>query len=641
MNVNALRVLVVEDNPEDYEIIRILFSKVRQSRYELENARSLSEALKKLAQKKHDAYLVDYKLGADSGIDFLRYAVEQEKCKAPVILLTGFGDYDLDVEATRIGAADFLNKSKLDPDFLERSIRYALDRKKAEEAHSQLAAILEQSAVAIVGFDLEGKVTSWNQGAENMFGYSFEEMKGQMAISLVYTDELTINRKLWNETIEQEKVSNHEEVWVKKDGSQIPVSVTLSPIRNTEGRTAGVSIIARDITDRKQVQAALLKQEEQMHLAQKMDAVGRLAGGVAHDFNNLLSVIGSNVEFIMDEVKKNNPIHEELEDIQKAVRQGAQLTKQLLVFGQKQVSQPQAVNLNEINLEMNKMFKRLIDASIHLSFKQDMDLKPILADRGQIQQVILNLVLNARDAMPKGGDLIIETKNVEVGEFEDGREEQIATGAYVQLTLTDTGTGMTPEIQKHIFEPFFTTKEGKGTGLGLASVYGIMKKWDGSIFVHSTPGVGTTFSLLFPARPELKKSESKPKQEDLITMGTETILVAEDEEPVRKIMVRALEKYGYKILAGGNGVEALQKALDYPGKIDLLLTDTIMPQMNGKELADQLKNSRPKIKVVFISGYASEVLSLKGILDSHIHLIQKPFELDVLAREVRKVLDEK
>ncbi len=641
MSVKALRVLVVEDNLEDYEIIRILFSKIRQSRYELENARSLSEALKKLAQKKHDAYLVDYKLGADSGMEFLRYAVQQEKCKAPIIVLTGFGDYDLDVEATKIGAADFLSKNKLDPDFLERSIRYALDRKKAEEAHSQLAAILEQSAVAIIGFDLEGKVTNWNQGAEILFGYTSEEMKGNLAVSLIHADELAQNRKLWNQTILQEKVVDREELWVKKDGSPISVSITLSPIRNSEGQTAGVSIIARDITYRKQMQATLQKQEEQMHLAQKMDAVGRLAGGVAHDFNNLLSVIGGNVEFILDQVKKNQPINDELEDIQKAVRQGAQLTKQLLVFGQKQVSQPDAVGLNEINLEMNKMFKRLIDASIHLSFQQDKDLKPILADKGQIQQVILNLVLNARDAMPQGGSLVIETKNVEIGEFEDGREDHVSIGSYVQLTVTDTGTGMTPEIQKHIFEPFFTTKADKGTGLGLASVYGIMKKWEGSIFVHSTPGVGTTFSLLFPARPELKKTEFKPKQENLSPMGSETLLVAEDEDPVRKIMVRALEKYGYRILEAGNGAEAFQKAQDYPEKIDLLLTDTIMPLMNGKELADQLKKTRPKMKVVFVSGYASEVLSLKGVLDSQIRLIQKPFELDFLAGEVRKALDAK
>jgi two-component system cell cycle sensor histidine kinase/response regulator CckA len=640
MSRKVIRVLVVESNPVDYEIIRTLFSQVQHGRYELENAKNLSEGLKKLHQGKHDAYLVDHQLGADSGMDFLRYAIQQEKCQAPVILMTGIDDYKSDIEAMELGAADFLNMSQLNSDFLERAVRYALTRKRAEESQSQLTAILQQSAVAIVGFDLKGKVTNWNQGAEIMFGYSFDEMKGQMAISLVHADELAENRKIWNKTIEKAEVNNHEEKWVKKNGEQVHVSITLTPIRNLVNKIAGGSIIARDISYRKRVEETLKQQEEQLRLSQKMDAIGRLAGGVAHDFNNLLSVIGGNVEFLLGDLEKEGFQNEELLEIQKAVRQGAELTKQLLVFGRKQVSQPQAVNLNEINAEMNKMFKRLIDASIDLSYKQEKDLKPILADPGQIQQVILNLVLNARDAMPRGGSLIIETVNVEVGPLEKGREDFVFSGKYVQLNVTDTGIGMSPEIQAHIFEPFFTTKEGKGTGLGLASVYAIVKKWNGAIFVHSFSGVGTTFSLRFPALDRVEEIEVEDKQDTMTATGTETILVAEDEEPVRKLLVRALEKYGYKVLQAGDGLEGLQIALDYQGRIDLLLTDTIMPRMNGKQLADELKKSRSQVKVVFISGYTAEVLSQQGILDSKIRLIQKPFELDYLVKQVRKVLDE-
>ncbi len=638
MHKKITRILVVEANEADYEIIRVLFSKVQHGRYELENARSLSEGLKKLHLGKHDAYLVDYKIGPDSGLDFLRYAIQQEKTQAPVILLTGIADYELDLEAMRLGATDFLNMSKLDSDFLERAVRYALNRKRAEESQSQLTAILQQSAVAIVGYDLKGKVTNWNQGAEIMFGYSFEEMKGKLAISLVHAHQLSETRHLWNKTIEQETVSNHEEIWVKKNGEQIHVSITLSPIRNLMDKIAGVSIIARDITYRKQVEATLQKQEEQMRLSQKMDAIGRLAGGVAHDFNNLLSVIGGNIEFLLDEMGKKSP--DELLEIQKAVRQGAELTKQLLVFGQKQVSQPQAVNLNEINADMSKMFKRLIDASIDLSIKEEKNLKLIQADPGQMQQVILNLVLNARDAMPKGGRLIIETGNLEVGPSEMGRGDYAVSGSYVQLDVTDTGIGMTPETQEHIFEPFFTTKQGKGTGLGLASVYAIVKKWNGTISVHSIPNVGTTFTLRFPVIKQFEKAETQAKQENLIAMGSETILVAEDEEPVRKLLVRALEKYGYKVLQAADGSEGIQISHAYQGRIDLLLTDTIMPRVNGKQLADQLRKSRPRVKVIFISGYTAEVLSQQGILDSDIHLIQKPFELDFMVKQVRKILDE-
>ena len=317
------------------------------------------------------------------------------------------------------------------------------------------------------------------------------------------------------------------------------------------------------------------------------------------------------------------------------------MTKQLLVFGQKQVVQPQPVNLNELSTEMSKMLKRLIDATVDLSIIQDKEIQFILADQGQMQQVILNLVLNARDAMPKGGNIIVETKHVPSKNLELEQRPTLPPGSYVRLSVTDTGTGMTPEIQKHIFEPFFTTKAGKGTGLGLATVYGIVTKWSGHIFLHSTPGMGTTFTFYFPALPPVSAPKHKTKQMSLIPQGSETVLIAEDEDPVRKVLVRTLEKYGYRVLEAANGIEAVQKAWSFEGPIHLLLTDTIMPKMNGKELADEIMKTRPQTKVVFVSGYPREVLSQQGILESGIHLIQKPFELEDLVRQIRKVLDEK
>lgn len=515
------------------------------------------------------------------------------------------------------------------------------ERRKSEEVQAQLGAILQQTSDAVVGTDLDGKIFSWNRGAEALFGCTLDEVIGQSMALFSPLDRKHEMTELKDIVKSGENISNFETVRAKKDGSPIDVSVTMSPVQDSKGKIIGVSAIFRDITEKKQAEASLRRHEEQLRQVEKMNAIGRLAGGVAHDFNNLLSVIGGNAEFLLSALEEKDPKRDELMEIQKAVKRGADLTKQLLVFGQKQVSQPQAVNLNDLSAEMNKMLKRLLDANVDLAIIQDGDLRPVLADPGQVQQIILNLVLNARDAMPKGGNLIVETKQVRGVELEMEEKPSLPPGDYARLSVTDTGTGMTPEVQKHIFEPFFTTKAGKGTGLGLATVYGLVHKWSGHVFVHSTPGMGTTFTLYFPSLTEAPAAVSKPRQMNLIPQGSETVLVSEDEAPVRRVLVRTLEKYGYRVLEAENGLQALQKAWGYKDVIQLLLTDTVMPKMNGKELADELKKTRPKMKVIFISGYPKEILSQQGVLDAGIHLIQKPFDLEDLARQVRKVLDEK
>jgi PAS domain S-box-containing protein len=763
MSGKSIRVLVVEDNLEDFDILRIMFSKIQHQTFTLDNASTFESGIDRLRRQEHDVYLVDYKLGPDSGVDFLRQAVQVEMCQAPIIFLTGFGDHELDMEAMSLGAADFLNKNKLDPDILERTIRYAIERKKAdgirsrlativestedavystslsgivlswnpgaqriygytpeeiggrslslivdparegefpeilktvrqgkavsnfdtvhrtknntnlivsltvspikdalgrvsmasivarditarrksEDVQSHLAAILQQTPDAVFGADLDGRIFSWNRGAETMLGYGLEEIVGENTSILLPSERSEEMEKVRKLAILEQNVPSYETVMVKKDGHLVDVSVMVSPIKDTRGRIIGVSAISRDISERKKTEESLKKREEELRLSQKMDAIGRLAGGVAHDFNNLLSVVGGNADFILSALEQDNPHRDELEEIQKAVRRGAELTKQLLLFGRKQVSKPQAVNLNDLSAEMQKMLKRLIDASIELSIIQGKDLRPIQADSGQIQQVILNLVLNARDAMPNGGHLIIETGNVPKEKLELEQRPTIPADDYVRLNVTDTGTGIPLEIQKHIFEPFFTTKADKGTGLGLATVYGIVTKWNGHIFLHSTPGLGTTFAMYFPALPESEKPMAKAKQIALIPQGTETILLAEDEDPVRKVLRRTLERYGYKVLEAQNGLEAIKKAWDYKDTIHLLLTDTIMPKMNGKQLADELLKSRLTMKVLFVSGYPREVLSQQGILGSNIHLVQKPFELEELAKTIRNILDEK
>ena len=513
--------------------------------------------------------------------------------------------------------------------------------KKSEGVRSQLAAILQQTSDAVVGTDLEGNVFSWNRGAENLFGYNLEEILGRAVGLLAPEDRKHESMELRAIVQAGENISNFETVRINKDGQTLDVSVSMSPIHDSVGKMIGVSSIHRDISERKKAEESLRQHEEQLRQVEKMNAIGRLAGGVAHDFNNLLSVIGGNAEFLKTSLDPNSPSQDEVLEIQKAVQRGADLAKQLLVFGQRQVSQPQPVNLNEVSADMKKMLKRLIDANVELAIIQDPAIRPILADPGQIQQIILNLVINARDAMPQGGNLILETKEVKADHLESEGRPTLPIGDFVRFAVTDTGIGMTPEVQRHIFEPFFTTKAGKGTGLGLATVYTLVHKWSGHIFVHSSAGIGTTFTLYFPAMVSVEGFEEKPKQASLIPVGNETILLAEDEDQLRKVVVRSLERYGYKVLSAPNGLEAVKVAWDYKETIHLLLTDTIMPKMNGRELMVEVKKTRPKIKVIFVSGYPKEVLSQQGILESGIHLVQKPFELEEMVQQVRRILDEK
>ena len=512
--------------------------------------------------------------------------------------------------------------------------------RKAAEVHSQLTAILQQTSDAVIGADLKGRIFSWNRGAEAMLGYSMEEIIGKSTALLVPLDREEEMEKVRELATREENVSNYETVMLKKNEGQVEVSVSVSTLKDPKGKIVGISVISRDITERKKAEASIRHHEEQMRLAQKMEAVGRLASGVAHDFNNLLNVIVGNAEFLVDGMEKGNPHLEEVGEIKKAVWRGAELTKQLLVFGKGQVSKPRPVNLNDLCVEMNKMLKRLIDSTIKPSIIQDKGLKLILIDPGQMQQVILNLVINARDAMPQGGHLIIETKNVDASDLDREQKPTLAPGSYVRLHVTDTGTGMTKETQNRLFEPFFTTKADKGTGLGLATVYAIVKQFKGHIFLKSTLGIGTTFSLYFPALEEVEAVSSLPEPIVLTPRGSETVLLAEDDEPVRKALVRILEKYGYRVLEAGSGKEAIQKAGDEPGSVKLLLTDAIMFEMNGRELADELVKTNPRMRIVFISGYSREILSEQGILHEGNRLIPKPFDVEELMREIRTALDE-
>jgi PAS domain S-box-containing protein len=484
---------------------------------------------------------------------------------------------------------------------------------------------------------MSGLIIQFNRAASGMYGYKPEEVLGKPVEMFTPEDQLEHLWALREKVLDGNVFSNIEFIRKNKNGQILHLSNTLIPYRDSQGRVMGVTVMSMDMTQQKEIEKTMKNQEEQIKQAQKMEAIGRLAGGVAHDFNNLLSVIGGNADFILDDKDFRGTHREEIEEIRKAVKNGAELTHQLLLLGQKHITEPKNVQLNDICRDMNKMLKRLIDASVELNIDLDQDLKFIFADPAQIQQVILNLALNARDAMPQGGKLTIRTRNEKplVESFLPG------FGPQVKLSVMDTGVGMDAETQKRIFEPFFTTKKGKGTGLGLSTVYGIVSQWNGQIHLQTELGKGTEFTIFFPAQIQPETAVPSRQAEPLFSEGSETILVVEDEAPLRNIVVKALGKFGYKVLAAEDGSEAIRLSWNYKEPIHLLLTDTVMPRLNGRQLAEELAQSRPKMKVLFMSGYPKKILSSKGILDPKIRLIKKPFVMEELVQQIRRILDDK
>ncbi len=394
---------------------------------------------------------------------------------------------------------------------------------------------------------------------------------------------------------------------------------------------------AQNERERRRAEATQTKLEDQLRQAQKMESIGRLAGGVAHDFNNLLTVIQGYCALMQDQIPSNDPLLTDLEQIRRASERASSLTRQLLAFSRQQVLAPTVLNLNDLIANLQKMLGRLIGEDIALATILQPGLWSIIADPGQIEQVIMNLVVNARDAMPTGGSITLETDNVYIDAAYAQTHLEIPVGPCVLLAITDTGYGMDQSTQARIFEPFFTTKE-QGTGLGLATVYGIIKQSGGHITVHSEPGQGTTFKLYLPATENAVTVPPLPLTQSAVTPCTETILLVEDDELVRNLTRRALQAEGYTVLEADSGEAALALVKQHQGQVDLLLTDVIMPQMSGRELARRLKAFYPPLKVLFISGYPGDTILRHGSLDTDIEFLPKPFSLSKLTLRVREVL---
>ena len=511
------------------------------------------------------------------------------------------------------------------------------DRKRAEEemrqSQQKLSIHFEHTPLAVVEWDLEHRVTAWNPSAERIFGYTRQEALGQQASFIVPPEFRQHVDGIGQNLIMQTGGARSTNDNITKDGNRISCEWYNTPLVDDSGRVLGVASLVQDVTER----VAL---EQQLRQSQKMEAVGRLAGGVAHDFNNLLTVILGYSQIVAEGVPAGSRLADGVAQIKSAAERASGITRQLLAFSRKQVLSPRIVNLNDIMMNLDSLLRRLIGEDIEVLTVPENKLGSVRADPGQIEQVIMNLALNARDAMPHGGKLTLETANTDLDESYARTHQPAAPGRYVMLAVSDTGHGMTPEMQARIFEPFFTTKEvGKGTGLGLSMVYGIVKQSGGYIWLYSEPGRGTTFKIYLPRvdQPaELTGTENRPNS---IARGTETILLVEDDPQLRQLSSSVLAHCGYRMLVAGSPEEGLAICKENHRDIRLLITDVVMPHMNGRQLAEQIVQNAPNVRVLYISGYTSNAIVHYGVLDPGLWFLPKPFTLSALVAKVREVLD--
>ena len=501
------------------------------------------------------------------------------------------------------------------------------------EYRTQLASIIDSSEDAIVGKDLNGIITSWNRGAQSIYGYSADEMMGRSVTILAPDDRSDEIPAILNKIRNGETVSHFESVRVTKDGRHLNISLTISPIRDTDGTIVGASVIGRDITANKRA-------EEQLRQAQKMEAIGRLAGGVAHDFNNILGIITACGELLQSRIAAQTGATQYLDNIRKAADRGATLTRQLLVFSRQQVVQPTVLDLNQRLRETSKLLRPLMGDDVEIVIVNRAPSSLVEADPVQLDQVVLNLAVNARDAMAKGGKLILETSIVDLDEELAAQHSPLQVGKYVLLVVSDTGSGMDQVTAGRIFEPFFTTKEiGKGTGLGLAVVYGIVRQSGGHILVYSEPSRGTTFKIYLPSAEDKIQAATDRDAAPLPARREGTrILLVEDDEIMRMLTREMLQEHGYSVLEAKDGQQAFELAFGNNERIDVLLTDVVMRGLSGPELVRQLTSSRPTMKIVFMSGYTGELLGGHDIFQQGTRFLEKPFTRATLLQTLEEAL---
>ena len=626
MNDNPIRVLLVDDDENDYILTRDWFSEFQMVGCQLEWIDNYQQAENAIAHNNYDIYLVDYVLGSFNGLELLRQAMAKG-CSSPMILLTGQGTREIDLEAMKAGAADYLEKSKLNAPLLERSICYALERKQTAQKIRQQAALLDVATDAIFVHDLDDPILFWNRAAEGLYGWSRAEAIGRK------TQELWCEK---NESLLQEALNHLMEhgSWegelhqTTKSGREIIVESRWTLVKNFGNTPQSILVVNTDITEKKQMEAQFLR-------AQRLESIGTLASGIAHDLNNVLAPIMMTAQLLESQMQDERS-RKLLPILISNAKRGANLVNQVLSFTRGLEGERTVLQLKHLIIEIQQIIKETFPRSIEVMIRIPPNLWTVSGDATQLHQVLMNLCVNARDAMPDGGTLTILAENFLVDENYARMNIDAKIGSYVVVTVIDTGTGIPPEVLDRIFEPFFSTKQtGQGTGLGLSTVLGIVKSHGGFVNVQSKPGHGSQFQVYLPAQ---ETTETKAEVEQSLPQGHgELILVVDDEPAIREITKTSLENYNYQAITASDGIEAIALYVENRPQISLVLTDMVMPVMDGMTTIRTLKKINPDVKIVAVSGLPTSDI-IKNAEDIGIKaFLSKPYTANQLLQTISAV----